>query len=474
MRDSSQGRLRQQVSFLKRQFLQDGDLPFSNLLSGEVVENALTAVHFVWNDRIYTPLVTLWVFLSQVTSADQSCRAAVARLVAHRVANGQGPCSAETGAYCQARQRLPEKFFSAVARLIGRRLEDQVHSHWLWKGRHVYMFDGTTVSMPDTAENQAAYPQVYNQAPGLGFPIARICTIISLSCGAVLDLGISRYAGKGQGELTLLRKLWHVLSPGDVLLTDALMSTWYEMLTLKQRGVDTVSRLNKATRRADFRRGQRLGKDDHVVRWLKPRPMIRSLDWATYKNLPDYLEIRETRIRVEQPGFRTKAIIVVTTLLDPEATTKADLASLYRSRWGQELDLRDIKITLQMDVLRCKTPELVRKEIWTHILAYNLIRAVMAQAASRHGLQPREISFKGTVQTLAAFQPLISFQGHQGATFRRQLYLQLLAAVASHRVADRPDRFEPRKRKRNPRKADMMTKPRWELKRLMRRGVTEI
>ena len=474
MRDCNQRRFRRQIRFLRRQFLQDGDLPFSNLLSGEVVEDALTAVDVVWNDRIYTPLVTLWVFLSQVMSADHSCRAAVARLLAHRVANGQSPCSAETGAYCQARKRLPERFFAAVTRLVGRRLEDQVHSNWLWKGRHVYMFDGTTVSMPDTAPNQSAYPQVYNQQPGLGFPIARVCTLISLSCGAVLEVGISRYAGKGQGELTSLRKLWDILSPGDVLLTDALMSTWYEMLTLKQRGVDSVSRLNKARRQADFRRGRRLGKDDHVVRWPKPGPMIRSLDWATYKNLPDYLEVRETRVRVEQPGFRTKEIIVVTTLLDPETTTKEDLASLYRSRWSQELDIRDIKITLQMDVLRCKTPELVHKEIWTHLLAYNLIRAVMAQAASRHDLPPRDISFKGTVQTLEAFQPLISFQVHKGATFRQQVYEQLLEAVASHRVADRPDRFEPRQRKRRPRKAEQMTKPRRELKRLMQKGVAKI
>ena len=277
----------------------------------------------------------------------------------------------------------------------------------------------------------------------------------------------------GIAELSSLRKLWDILSPGDILLTDALMSTWYEMLTLKQRGVDSVSRLNKATRRADFRRGKRLGKGDHIVRWPKPSP-IRSIDWATYKNLPDYLEIREICVRVVQPGFRTKKIIVVTTLLDPEATTKDDLASLYRDRWSQELDIRDIKISLQMDVLRCKTPELVRKEIWTHILAYNLIRTIMAQAASQHEIQPRQISFKGTVQTLEAFQPLISFQGHKGAIFRQQLYLQLLEAVATHRVADRPDRFEPRKRKRKPRKAEMMTKPRWELKRLMRKGVTEI
>ena len=205
MRFSNPGRLRQQVQFLRRQFLQDCDLPFTDVLSTEMVSQALTTAEVAWKDRIYTPLVTLWVFLGQVLSQDHSCRAAVARLIACRVARGRRPCSAETGAYCQARKRLPEKFFIGVARLVGKALNEQVDAAWLWKGRPVYMFDGTTVSMPDTPENQAAYPQVYNQEPGLGFPIARVCTIISLSCGAVLDLGISRYAGTGQGELSLLR-----------------------------------------------------------------------------------------------------------------------------------------------------------------------------------------------------------------------------------------------------------------------------
>ena len=468
-----QGCFRHQLEFLREQFLQDSELPFGNVLSAEIVTQAMTAVDLQWNDRIYTPLVTLWMFLGQVMSADHSCRATVARFIAHRLSRGQSACSAKTSAYCQARKRLSEEFFAFVARLVGRTLEANVGAPWLWKDRHVYMFDGTTVTMPDTLQNQAAYPQVYNQKPGLGFPIARVCAIMSLSCGAVLDLGICRYAGKGQGEISMLRKMLGILSPGDILLTDSLLSTWFEMFTLKQSGVACNSRLNKATRRADFRRGKRLGKGDHVVRWYKPNP-LRAVDAATYKTLPDYIEIRETRVRVEQEGFRTKEIIVVTTLLDPEEATQEELARLYRCRWNQELDIRDIKITLQMDILRCKTPELVRKEIWTHILAYNLIRTIMAQAAKEHGLQPREISFKGTLQTLRAFQPLLSFQGHKGIAFREHLYQQLLQAVATHRVADRPDRFEPRKRKSNPRKAEKMTKPRWELKRLMSKGVTKI
>jgi hypothetical protein len=378
MRYSNEGPFQRQFNFLKQQFLQDGNRAFTDVLSRETVQEALETIEVAWNERIYTPLVTLWIFLGQVISADHSCRAAVARFVAHRVSRGQSACSSHTGAYCQARKRLPEKFFSCMARQVGKSLNDRADAKWLWKGRSVLMFDGTTVSMPDTPESQAEYPQVYNQKPGLGFPIARVCTIISLSCGAVLDLGICRYAGKGQGEVSQLRNLWDILSPGDVLLTDALMSTWYEMLTLKQRGIDSVSRINKARRRADFRRGKRLGKGDHIIRLRKPNP-IRHLDPAAYKNLPDYLEIREVLVRVEQPGFRTKKLVVVTTILDPEAASKEDLANLYRSRWSQELDL-----------------------------------------------------------------------------------------------ADRPDRFEPRQRKRYPGKAAPMLKPRCELKRLMRKGVTKI
>src|SRR5215470_17064997 len=218
MRHSNQGRFRQQVQFLRRQFLQDGDLPFTDILTERVVAHALLELGKDWLDRIFSPLVTLWVFLGQVLSGDHSCRAAVARLIAHRLARGQRPCSAETGAYCQACKRLPEEFFSSVACSVGRALDEKAERRWLWQGRRVYLFDGTTVTMPDTPKNQAAYPQVYNQKPGLGFPIARLGAVISLACGAVVNLGFCQYAGKGQGEVSLLRRLWDVLRPGDVLL----------------------------------------------------------------------------------------------------------------------------------------------------------------------------------------------------------------------------------------------------------------
>jgi hypothetical protein len=471
MRHCNQGRFRQQVKFLRHQFLQDGDLPFSNVLSEEIVSRALTAVNVCWLDRIYSPLVTLWVFLGQVLSADHSCRAAVARLIAHRLSQGERPCSAETGAYCQARKRLPEKFFSDVARRTGRALEANVDSNWLWKRRRVYVYDGSSVSMPDTPENQRAYPQPICQKPGLGFPLARIAAVFSLACGAVLDVGICRYAGKGQSELGMLRTLWSMFLPGDVMLADRLMCTWTEMVMLKARGVDCVCRLT-SHRTADFRRGKRLAKDDHLVKWLKPAKP-RSIERKAYDALPEFLMIRECRVQVEQPGFRIRTLIVATTLLDAAAFTRDDLAQLYRARWNAELDLRSLKQTLQMDVLRCKTPGLVRKELWMHILAYNLIRTIAAQAATQHGIEPRTISFKGAVQTLEAFQPVIALQGEGDPAFRKTLYEHLLDAIAIHRVADRPDRYEPRRRKRRPKPYDRLMKPRWMAKRDLRNGLRE-
>jgi hypothetical protein len=464
MRPPNRGAFRDQVNVLRRQFLQDGGLPFTDVLTEDVITQALATVGR-WLDRVFSPVVTLWVFLGQALAADQSCRAAVARLVAHRAARGQEPCSSRTGAYCQARKRLPERFFSAVARLVGRNLDERVDRRWLWKGRRVCLFDGTTVSMPDTAENRAEYPLAYNQTPGTSFAIARVGAVISLSCGAILDLGTCRYAGKGQGEVSLLRRLWDVLRPGDVLLGDRLMSGWVGMLLLKQRGVDTVSRLS-AHRRADFRKGRRLGKDDHLVVWRKPTS-IRSVDRPTYNALPDSITVREARFRVEQAGFRTRSVVVVTTLLDPGQASREELASLYRARWNNELDLRSIKVTLQMSLLRGRTPEMVRKEIWAHALAYNLIRTVMAQAAAGEGVPPRSISFKAALQVLEAFRPLIDHQAHRGAGHRAALYGQVLRAIAVHRVADRPDRFEPRMAKRGPRRFDCLSRPRAEVKRRM-------
>jgi Transposase DDE domain len=472
MRHFSQGRFGQQARFLQQQFLQDGNLPFSDILSTGLIEQALTALQVGLVNCVYTPLVTLRVFLGQVLSADHSCRAAVARLIAYRVARKQRACSPETGAYCQARKRLPEEFFSQIARQTGRQLDAKAKSEWLWKNRRVHIFDGATVSMPDTYANQQAYPQPPQQKPGLGFPLMRIAVIFSLACGAVLDVGMCRYAGKGQSELALLRQLWSIFQPGSIMLADRLMCAWTELVMLKQRDVDCVCRFNSANRKTDFRRGKRLGKDDHIVTWFKPTKP-RSIDRQTYNTLPESLTIRECRVPIAQPGFRVKVVVIATTLLDHIAYPPSELAALYRARWNAELDLRSLKRTMQMDVLRCKTPELVRKELWTHILAYNLIRTIIAQAAHKHHLEPRSLSFKGAIQTLEAFQPVIALQGEHDAAHRLSLYQILLDAIATHRVADRPDRYEPRAWKGYQKKFAYLRKPRAQAKREMAKGLTE-
>src|SRR5579884_139720 len=327
VRHSNRVAVRRQVQLLRRQFPQGGGLPFTDVLTEEVLAEALAWVGG-WLGRIFSPPVTPWVFLGQALSADHSGRAAVARLIARRLARGQRPCSAATGAYCQARQRLPESFFADVARSAGRARDARAERRWLWQGRRVYPFDGTAVTRPDTPANQAACPQVYNQEPGPGFPIARPGALISLRRGAVVNLGSCQYAGKGPGEVSLLRRLWDVLRPGDGILADRLAANWANVVMLRQRGVGLVGRLNKAHRRADFRRGRRLGEDDHAARWAKPTP-IRSPDRQAYHALPQSITARGARIRAPQPGSRARWIVVVTTLLDPRRATKEGLAALY-------------------------------------------------------------------------------------------------------------------------------------------------
>ena len=463
--------LRQQFQFLREQYLQEGDLSIQAVLSDDLIQRALDSIDGCWKDRIYTPMVTLWVFLRQVISADHSCRAAVARLIVHRISQGLSACSARTGAYCQARKRLPEEFFSSITRGVGEQLESQTKDEWLWKGHHVYMFDGTTALMPDTPENREAYPPPWNSKTDVVLPLLRIGAVFSLACGAMMDLAVAKYAGKGQGEVTLLRQLAKMFSKGDVLLADCLMCNWRNIHELQERGVHLVSRLNKALRKADFRKGKRLGKDDHIVQW--PKPKLRGISREDWLAMPSTLAVRETRVHIKQPGFRTRVIIIVTTLLDPNQYSKEDLAELYRQRWNNELDIRSIKSVMKMECLRCKTPELVRKEIWTHMLAYNLTRTIMAQAAIEIDALPRTISFKGTLQQLEAFQTLILLMPNCCANVITQLHQQLLDAVAKHRVANRPNRIEPRRLKRRHKHYVPLTIPRAEAKRQIIKGLVK-
>jgi hypothetical protein len=430
-------------------------LPFCDLLDDQLVQDVLRSERVTFRDRVYTPIVTLWTFLSQVLSTDHSCRQAVTRLIAHRTARGQEPCSPDTGNDCKARQRLPVGVLTRLVRIIALSLQKRVPGEWLWKGREVLLVDGSTVSMPDTKASQRVFPQSKTQTPGVGFPIARIVAVISLATGAVRDLAIGPYQGKQTGENSLFRTLWDGLRSGEIVVGDRHFASYFGISPLVERGIDGLFRMHQI-RKFDFRRGTQLGIEDHVVFWDKPkRP--EWMDQALYDQLPDRLAMRELRVRVNRPGYRVNELVLVTTMVDPLTYTKEDLAMLYFERWNIELDLRSIKSVMQMDVLRCETPEMVEKEIWMHLLAYNLIRSLMGAAAEAYGMLPRQISFKGTLQALTAFQEPLK----QAAPGRRRLLVEvMLETIAYHEVGDRPGRVEPRAIKRRPKPHDLLMEPR--------------
>ena len=426
---------------------------FAGLLDPALVQDALKNEHAQWRDGgVYSPLVTLWTFLGQVLCPDGSCRAAVARLIAALVARGEAPCSAQTGPYCKARQRLPMGVLERLTRQSARALEADADESWLFKGRPVRLIDGTTVSMPDTKKNQQVFPQNPAQKPGLGFPIARLVAVISLATGAVLDLAIGPYLGKQTGETALFRLLWDALVAGDIVLGDRCFSSFFGIAPLIQRGVDGVFRMHQC-RKIDFRRGRRVGVLDHVIFWPKPA----CPGWMTpeiHDQFPAEIAVREVRIQVDQAGFRVAELVLVTTLLDPVAFTKEDLAELYRRRWEVEVDLRSIKVGMGMDVLRCKTPDMVVKEIWAHLLASNVVRSEMARAARQAAVKPRRLSFQGALQAIRAFDAML--RGARGSR-RREWENARRQAIASHRVGNRPGRCEPRAVKRRPKQHRLLT-----------------
>jgi Transposase DDE domain len=433
-------------------------LYFAALLSEESILATFGEARALWHGWVYTPAVTVWVFLSQCLSMDHSCREAVARLSAWRVALGRKPCSADTGAYCTARDDLRESTSLKLVRQTGADLEREAPADWLWKGRHVRVVDGSTLTMPDTPANQSDYPQPASQAKGCGFPIARIVVVFSLAVGTVLDAAIGKYEGKQTGENSMFRTLYDSLGDGDVVLADRYFSGWFDLALLLSRGIDVVVRKHQL-RATDFRKGPRFGKEDHLVCWHKPdRPQWMSP--KVYANLPQELVLREVRVHVAQKGFRTRQLDVVTTLVDAETYLSRDIGELYRLRWQAELHLRSLKTVLQMDHLRCKTPHRVRNEFYMHLLGYNLIRRVMALAALHADARPWQVSFKATLQVLNSFLPTICSDATRDAWCEA-----LLTAIAAHVVDDRPDRYEPRLTKRRPKKYKHFREPRANYKR---------
>jgi hypothetical protein len=434
--------LRQRSSQICKRARRTSSVDVFNLLtSAQLLE--VTEAHMPEHrERLYPPTVALSMFIRQVLDEDGSCQRAVNGWAAQRVAEGLSAHSVRTGAYCRARQRLPTPMVQALGRKTGALLCEYAAKGWRWRGRTVKLVDGTGVSMPDTAENQVRYPQPSTQAKGVGFPLIRLVGVICLSTGAILDAASSRFEGKGRGEMALIRRLLDVFERGDVMLADALYCSYWLVGTLIERGVDVVIEQH-GSRRTDFRRGQRLASRDHIVAWRKPATRPKWMSSEVYRNFPKELIVRE----VEVDGR-----VLVTTMCKHRKVAKNELAELYERRWNVELDLRNIKTTLGMDVLRCLTPEMVEKELWVNLLAYNIIRLLMTQAALANDCHPRELSFKHTLQLWTQWT---SHQVPVSAT-----YDDLLRLIAQVVVGHRPGRIEPRARKRRPKPYPWLKRPR--------------
>lgn len=413
-----------------------GDLPLSSLLTRDEVDKACGKEGYSSRASLYTPFTTILTFIAQLIGADGSCQQAVNGLIASLTAAGRSKCAADTGGYCKARLRLPEKIFWYLARQSGRMVEEQADKGLHWEGHRVRVVDGSTLRIADTPKNRKEYPLQKRLKPGVHYPVVRILVVFSLAVGTVVDAAISPYKGKGTGETSMLRAMADLFPTGDILLGDRYYSGYWDVAFWLARGVHLVSVIS-VSRKVDFRKGKRLGKTDHVVQWQKTvRP--NWIDQLTARSVPKTISIRELRVKVEARGFRVKHLLVVTTLTDAEVYTKESLGNLYRLRWQAELHLRSLKTHMGMEQLRCKTPEMVRKEFAAYLLAYNCIRRVGMEAAQASGLKPREISFKHTMQSINEFFPRFSH-----ACDIDKWLTSLLITVAEVLVANRPDRIEP-------------------------------
>jgi Transposase DDE domain/Insertion element 4 transposase N-terminal len=446
------------AQILKQQLSQSLGSPWASLLPESRMSELLAETGVQYRDRLYSPWVVVWMMLVQVLEPDKSLRNAVSKAIAWLSASGSAPPSMDTGGYSKARQRLPEELLQQLIGETGSGLEPQSPKAWQWCGRRVGACDGTTVLMSDSPANQAVYPQHGNQAAGCGFPIAKLCVIFSLTTGAVL---MACFADWSVSEIVMSRQLYEMLEPGDVLLADQAYGSYVDLALVQQAGADGVFRKHHA-RQVDFRRGKQSGPRDHQVVWTKPVQRPTHMKPADFEALPDTLTVREVCLRIPKRGWRAEPVIVVTTLLDTKRYSAEALTDLYGRRWqATEINLRSLKTLLQMEMLRAKTPEMVRKELWSHLLAYNLIRSLMLQAAKTTEHSPFRCSFQGTRQLFNQVIPLLRLARKVD---RRRAYQALLESIVSVLLPIRPNRQEPRVVKRRPKPFPRMRQPRSVLK----------
>ncbi|MGB2823868.1 MAG: IS4 family transposase [Phycisphaerae bacterium] len=443
-------------------FLQQTGLPFADILDAQTIEQAFARRDALFaTDALFSTPIVLWAFLAQVLRDGKgaACANAVADIATYMQQTGRRPPSGDTGDYCRARAKLDPAALRDLVRQAAGQLDQQAPDDWLWHGRHAKLVDGFTFTMPDTIDNQQAFPQQDTQQPGVGLPIARACAVLSLATAAICDLAIGPYQGKETGETALLRTILDSLHAGEVIVFDRYYCSYMMLATLHLRGVDVCTRLHQC-RLDDFRRGRRLGEYDHLVTWRRPKqPAWMSQE--QYQRIPDTLTLRILQFDVTDSGRRVETITIVTTLIDPVAYPKEVIAELYGYRWCAELDIRGIKQTLGLDHARCKTPEMVLRELWVTLLAYNLIRKVIATAAVVHERQPRRIGFTLACQTILSSWMLLATGTCRNV---RQLTHSALARIAANQVANRPGRIEPRVLKRRRHRYPLMTRSRDELR----------
>jgi hypothetical protein len=411
--------------------------------------------------RIFSPRIIFWAFLAQVLERGSSCRDALRRICAwwkFECPRRSVP-SEETGGYCQARARLDESTLQTIGSDLADQLERNATKAHLWKGRRVKIIDGTSASMPDTYHNQQCWPQPKGQQRGCGFPVIKLVGLFCLATGAMLRYVHSTLFNH---DAMLARELWKLLDPLDVLLADRAFCSYLDLSLLKERGVDALMRLHQM-RRADFRQGRPLGKDDRLIVWTKPSQLPGACTQEQYAAMPQTLTLRMLRYRVGVPGFRTEEVVLITTLADAKTYPREDLAQLYFQRWHIELHFREIKTLLGMDVLRCLSPAMILKEVAMHRVAYNLVRTLMQRAALDYDVPLDRISFKGTLDSLHHFADVI--HASAGKPRKQALLLdQLLHTVALDQLPLRPDRSEPRVRKRRPKSYQFLTQPRHKMR----------
>lgn len=445
------------MEILRQKFEQSIGLPFQELLVGEQIEAVLEKEGIKYRQTIYAPVIVVWAFLSQVLSSDKSCQNVVSRIVAWCAGAGVKMPSVDTGGYTKARQRLPETVMEGLLDSSGDELEAKVSETDLWCGRHVKILDGTTVTMADTEANQAEYPQHGNQAVGCGFPLSKLVVMFSLLTGAVIAVMIKPWRCS---ETEMARQMYNNLQALDVALADRLYGTYVDLVMVQSKGADAVFRMHQR-RNTDFRKGKRLGASDHIVTWYKPERCPKHMPQSEFAQLPAAVTVREVYYQITIQGFRTREVVLVTTLLDPHTFTLAKLAELYQLRWQAEVDLKHIKTTLAMEHLRSQTPAMVRKEIYAHLLAYNLLRTLMWQAGTSEGIHPLRLSLQASRQHfLHSWSDLLAAKPQK----RLKVYETLIVILIQKTLPFRPHRFEPRLVKRRPKPFPRMKQPRSSLK----------